>query len=164
MKYTLLFAVALVLHACTPSVKEKSASQDSSDPKSTAIADSIEAVAAVQGFFDAFDARDLTKLDSILAPSSKIFHYDGSTTNRGEMIQLVQEASEWWPRKRNLTDFEFTTDGKISILGLKNDVDFTMTNGKTMSRIFLETWILEKYNNVWKPIRCHYTIVSDTIK
>ena len=160
MRYTFFFYF-LVIIGCTNSQKDKNAdtNQLSSQPNSRDL-DSVAAVSVVQDFFKAFDEKDLKKIDSLLIPSTKIIHHNGATTNTAEMNKIIQETKDWWPRTRKLSNFEFTSNSNLSILGLKNEVTFSLPDNKKVYEPYNETWIFEKIDNSWKPIRIHYSKVT----
>ncbi|MBN8786666.1 MAG: hypothetical protein J0I84_06215, partial [Terrimonas sp.] len=61
---------------------------------------------------------------------------------------------------RKLSNFEFITDGKISILGLTNEVTFSLPGNKKVYEPYNETWIFEKTDSTIRPVRCHYSKVT----
>ena len=122
--------------------------------------DSIAAVASVTNFFKAFDDKDVKKIALLLPGNMKIVHHNGAETSTSEMIKVIDETKNWWPRSRKLSNFEFVTDGKLSILGLKNEVTFSLPGNKSVYEPYKETWIFEKVDNSLRPIRCHYSKVT----
>jgi ketosteroid isomerase-like protein len=160
MRYR-LFLLLLVLNGCSNVQHDKSATfatlSDQTNSRST---DSVAAVTHVQDFFKAFDEKDLKKIDSLWGPSMKVIHHNGATTNTAEMIKVIEETKDWWPRTRKLSDFEFIANGNLSILGLKNEVTFSLPNGKQVYEPYMETWVFEKSGNSWHPVRCHYSKVT----
>lgn len=160
MRYTFFFFFLLII-GCTNSPKDKSedTNQLTSQPGSRGL-DSIAAVSIVQNFFKAFDEKNVKKIDSLFIPSMKIIHHNGATTNTAEMVKVIEETKDWWPRTRKLSDYEFTSNGNLSILGLKNEVTFSLPNNKSVYEPYIETWIFEKLNNEWKAIRCHYSKIT----
>jgi ketosteroid isomerase-like protein len=120
-------------------------------------ADSTEVVTIVKDFFKSFDERDLKKMNDLLDPSMKIIHYNGATTNREEMIQIIKETKNWWPRTRKLSDVEFIGSPNMAVVGILNEVIFSLPNNKMVEERYRETWIFKKAGNRWKPVRCHYS-------
>jgi ketosteroid isomerase-like protein len=120
-------------------------------------ADSTEVVTIVKDFFKSFDERDLKKMNDLLDPSMKIIHYNGATTNREEMIQIIKETKNWWPRTRKLSDVEFNGSPNMAVVGILNEVIFSLPNNKMVEERYRETWIFKKTGNQWKPVRCHYS-------
>jgi len=160
MRLTFFFLVVLVT-GCANSQKDKSAdtTQVSTQTNSRNL-DSVATVSVVQEFFKAFDEKDVKKIDSLLIPSTKIIHHNGATTNTAEMNKIIKETKDWWPRTRKLSNFEFTSNANLSVLGLKNEVTFYLPNNKTVYEPYNETWIFEKIGNSWKPIRIHYSKIT----
>jgi hypothetical protein len=160
MRYPFFFFLVVVI-GCKISPKDKSAEATLlSNQTNSRVLDSIAAVSVVQGFFKAFDEKNLKKIDSLLTPSMKIIHHNGATTNTGEMIKVIEETKHWWPRTRTLSNYEFISNGNLSILGLKNEVTFSLPNNMKVYEPYNETWIFENLNNKWKAIRCHYSKIT----
>ena len=122
--------------------------------------DSVAAVAIVEAFFKAFDARDTHTIDSLLSPSTLIVHHNGATTNTAQMNKVIEETTNWWPRTRKLSDFVFRSDAGLSVLALKNEVTFELPDHKIVYEPYLETWIFERKDRVWKPVRIHYSKIT----
>ncbi|CAN5324599.1 hypothetical protein BH11BAC5_BH11BAC5_12240 [soil metagenome] len=120
-------------------------------------ADSTEVVTIVKDFFKSFDERDLEKMNDLLDPSMKIIHHNGATTNREEMIGIIKETKNWWPRTRKLSDVEFNGSPNMAVVGILNEVIFSLPNNKMVEERYRETWIFKKTGNQWKPVRCHYS-------
>ncbi|MFT3678680.1 MAG: nuclear transport factor 2 family protein [Ferruginibacter sp.] len=159
MKYISFLLFAII--GCANSPKEKSADTNLLNNQSSSRSlDSVAAVTVVQDFFRAFDEKDLKKIDSLFPPSMKIIHHNGATTNTTEMVQIINETKDWWPRTRRLSNYEFTSNGDLSILGLKNEVTFSLPSDKKVYEPYNETWIFEKMNDKWRPIRCHYSKIT----
>lgn len=159
MKYIFFFLLAI--SGCTNSPTDKSAgTNQASNQQGSVSQDSVAAVTIVQAFFKAFDEKDLKMIDSLLIPSMKIIHHNGATTNTEEIIKIIEETKDWWPRTRKLSNFEFTSDGRLSILGLKNEVTFSLPDNKKVYEPYNETWIFEKLDNKWRAIRCHYSKIT----
>jgi ketosteroid isomerase-like protein len=119
--------------------------------------DSAVVVTIVKDFFQSFDDRDLQKMNDLLDPAMKIIHYNGATTNREEMIAIIKETKNWWPRTRQLSEVEFMGTQDMAIVGILNEVIFSLPNNKTVEERYRETWIFKKKGNQWKPVRCHYS-------
>lgn len=162
LKIEIIFCFFILsIIGCTNSHKDKSADTNQIiGQASSRNADSIVVVNIVQDFFKAFDEKNLKKIDSLFLPSMKIIHHNGATTNTAEMIKIIDETKEWWPRTRKLSDFEFISNANLSILGLRNEVTFSLPNNKKIFEPYIETWVFEKINNQWKPIRCHYSKIT----
>lgn len=160
MKYTFFFLLLFII-GCTSSPKEKSADTNQSGEQSNSKnSDSIEVVTFVKDFFKAFDDKDLKKINSLLIPSTEITHHNGATTNTAEMLKIIEETKDWWPRTRKLSSFEFISNSNLSIVGLLNEVIFSLPGNKKVIEPYNETWIFEKIDNSWKPIRIHYSKVT----
>jgi ketosteroid isomerase-like protein len=119
--------------------------------------DSALMVTIVKDFFKSFDDRDLQKMNELLDPAMKIIHHNGATTNREEMIAIIKETKNWWPRTRKLSEVEFTGSPDMAVVGVLNEVIFSLPNNKTVEERYRETWIFKKTGNQWKPVRCHYS-------
>ena len=160
MRYTFFFLLVVVI-GCKNSPTDKSGDStllgNQTNPREV---DSIAAVSVVREFFKAFDEKDLKTIDSLLNPSMKIIHHNGAITNTAEMIRVIEETKDWWPRTRRLSNYEFTSNGNLSIVSLKNEVTFSLPNNKKVYEPYNETWIFEKKDNKWRPIRCHYSKIT----
>lgn len=158
MKKNILFLLVIVIGCNT----ESSQPGKTGDHNNTAFtkADSVAVVALVGDFFKAFDERDLQKLNDIMSPEMKIIHHNGAVTNREEMITILKETKNWWPRKRKLSDFECITDADLAIVGLHNEVIFSLEGNKTVVEPYRETWIFRKTGDQWKAVRCHYSKIT----
>lgn len=158
MKYT--FFLVLII-GCTSSPGDKSAGANRLGGQfNSSNSDSALAVTVVKDFFKAFDEKDLKKIDDLLIPSTKIIHHNGATTNTAEMIKIIEETKDWWPRTRKLSNYEFTSNSNLSILGLMNEVTFLLPDNKKVYEPYNETWIFGKIDSSWKPIRIHYSKVT----
>jgi len=157
MKKNLVLLLVVII-GCTNTKKEplvKTMEYDTNlDLKKS---DSIEVVAIVKDFFKSFDDRDLQKMNDILDPAMKIIHHNGATTNREEMIQVIKETKNWWPRTRKLSEVEFMGTTDIAVVGVLNEVTFSLPKNKTVEERYRETWIFKKIEKQWKPVRCHYS-------
>ncbi len=119
--------------------------------------DSAEVVMIVNDFFKTFDERNLQKMSDILGPAMKIVHHNGATTSREEMIEIIKETKNWWPRTRKLSEVEFIAIPDMAIVGVLNEVTFSLPKNKTVEERYRETWIFKKVEKQWKPVRCHYS-------
>lgn len=119
--------------------------------------DSSAVVGIVEDFFKAFDEKDLQKINNLLLPSYKIIHYNGVTTSTDEMIKIIKETKNWWPRTRKLSDFEFMGNADMAVVGVLNEVTFSLPENKKVEERYKETWIFRKTGTQWKAIRCHYS-------
>jgi hypothetical protein len=157
MKKNLLFILVIII-GCTNTQKEtplKTIAYDTNlDLKKS---DSLQVVTLVKDFFKSFDERDLQKMHDLLDPTMKIIHYNGATTNREEMIQVIKETKNWWPRTRKLSEVEFMGTPDMAVVGVLNEVNFSLPKNKTVEERYRETWIFKKVEKQWKPVRCHYS-------
>lgn len=157
MKYILPIIVLIIL-GCTNQSKENTKVTESNNELMAAKkSDSTEVTNLVRDFFQAFDDRDLEKMEQILTPASKIIHNNGVTTDTKEMMDVIKEAKNWYPRKRNLSEFEFDADDNFAIVGVLNEVTFSLPEDKEVYEPYNETWIFKKIENKWHPIRIHYS-------
>lgn len=161
MKYyhsTLLLFIILIATGCSENnEKENRTTENKSNSINLRNSDSIAAAEIVKDFFKAFDERDTLKMKSLLLPSTIIVHHNGAVTNTGEMMQVIKETKNWWPRVRTLSDFEYMHDSSLAVLSLVNKVVFTLPENKTVVEPYRETWIFKKIEKEWKPVRIHYS-------
>lgn len=161
MKYyhsTLLLFIILIAFGCSENnEKENGATENKSISINLRNSDSIAAAVIVKDFFQAFDERDTLKMKSLLLPATVIVHHNGAITNTGEMMQVIKETKNWWPRVRKLSDFEYMHDSGLAVLSLLNKVSFSLPGNKIVEEPYRETWIFRKIENVWKPVRIHYS-------
>ena len=157
MKKNLLFLLVVII-GCKNPKNNPSVKIDEPDKNSgLKNSDSTEVVSIVQDFFKSFDERDLQKMNDILDPTMKIIHHNGATTNREEMIQIIKETKNWWPRTRKLSEVEFMGTPDMAIVGVLNEVTFSLPKNKIVEERYRETWIFKKTGKQWKPVRCHYS-------
>lgn len=157
MKYILPF-IALIMFSCSNQSKEtKIIAESSNELMSTKNKDSTAVTNIVRDFFQAFDDRNLDKMEQILTPASKIIHNNGVSTDTKEMIEVIKETKNWYPRKRKLSEFEFYADENFALVGVVNEVTFSLPEDKEVYEPYNETWIFKKINNKWHPIRIHYS-------
>jgi hypothetical protein len=123
-------------------------------------ADSIAVKKIVEDFFVAFDEKDTAALRRILVPETRITHHNGAMTNTQEMIAVINETKNWWPRQRHLSDFEFMSDDGLSVMELSNEVVFHLPENRSVTEPYRETWIFKKSDGNWQPIRVHYSKVT----
>jgi len=114
----------------------------------------------VRNFFKAFDEKDFKKIKKICIPKTQMIHHNGVTTNTEEMCKVIEDTINWWPRKRKIWDFDFFSSDNLSVLGLKNQVTFSLPKNKIIEELYRETWIFNKINKVWKPVRIHYSSIT----
>lgn len=157
MKYILPFVAIIVFSCSDHSVENKNDSETKNEAVSMRISDSTEVTTMVHDFFQAFDERDIEKMESILTPATKIIHTNGVTTNTREMMDIIKGTKNWYPRKRNLSRIEFEGDENFAIVGLLNEVTFSLTGNKEVYEPYNETWIFSKTGNKWHPVRIHYS-------
>jgi hypothetical protein len=157
MKFIFPFIV-LIVFSCSNQPKEnKKAAKSNKELVTLRKSDSTEVTNLVSDFFQAFDERDLEKMEQILTPTSKIIHNNGVTTDTKEMMKVINETKNWYPRKRNLSEFEFDADENFAIVGVLNEVTFSLPENKEVYEPYNETWIFKKVDNKWHPIRIHYS-------
>lgn len=157
MKYVLPFIV-LLMFSCSNQNKENTKNIKSNNQlMETRKSDSTEVTNLVSNFFQAFDDRDLEEMEQILTPTSIIIHNNGVTTDTKEMMNVIKETKNWYPRKRNLSEFEFDSDENFAIVGVLNEVTFSLPESKEVYEPYNETWIFKKIDNKWHPIRIHYS-------
>lgn len=157
MKYILPF-ITLIIFSCSNQSKEnKKIKESSNELMATKKSDSTEVTNLVRDFFQAFDDRDLEKMEQILTPTSIIIHNNGVTTDTKEMMGVIKETKNWYPRKRNLSEFEFDANDNFAIVGVLNEVVFSLPENKEVYEPYNETWIFKKIKNKWHPIRIHYS-------
>ncbi len=161
MKYyqsTLLLFIILIATGCSENNgKESRAAENESKSINLRNSDSIAAAIIVKDFFKAFDERDTLKMKSLLLPATIIVHHNGAVTNTHQMMQVIKKTKNWWPRVRTLSDFEYMHDSDLAVLSLLNKVSFSLPGNKTVEEPYRETWIFKKIENVWKPVRIHYS-------
>lgn len=162
MKSSLFFLITMII-GCTNVPKDQTTkvnAQYTGDGFSSE--DSLVVVTTVQEFFKAFDERNTDKMNNILSPDMKIIHHNGTTTNREEMMTVIKETKNWWPRTRKLSGFECSGDDNLAVVGLYNEVIFSLPENRTVVEPYKETWIFRKTGNQWKPVRCHYSkVIAD---
>ena len=162
MKYILPFMLFSIFNCWSQSDKSKKL-ESNTNLVNTRKSDSTKVINLVRDFFQAFDNRDYEKLEKILTPSSKIVHYNGVTTDTEEMLNILKNTENWYPRKRNLSNFEFDGDENFAFVGVVNKVTFSLPNNEKVYSPYKETWIFKKIDNNWHVIRTHYSkIVEET--
>lgn len=157
----LLLMTGLVLQAC------RSGDQyvENQHEKSVGIAaltaaDSIATTEIVRSFFAAFDEKDTAKLAATLIPETQIIHHNGTVTNTQQLIQVINKTKNWWPRKRQISDFEFIAADSIAVLGFFNEVVFELPGNKSIKEPYRETWIFKRTDSGWQPVRIHYSKIT----
>lgn len=159
MRY--IFFFLLVIMGCTDSPDNKNAHTNQAGVHTgSGYSDSVQVVAIVKDFFKAFDEKDLKKIDALLIPSTQIIHHNGTVTDTAEMIRIIEDTKDWWPRTRKLSDFEFVSGSNLYIAGFMNEVIFSLPDNKKVIEPYNETWIFEKIVESWKPVRIHYSKVT----
>lgn len=150
-----------IIIGCTNAQKEQPVKTNESDTNADIKkSDSLQVLTIVDDFFKAFDKRDLQKINTLLIPTTKIIHYTGVTTTTDEMIKIIAETKNWWPRIRKLSDIEFFGNADMAVLGITNEVIFSLPENKKVTERYKETWIFEKIQKQWKPVRCHYSKIT----
>lgn len=157
MKYILLFIVLIIFSCSNQNKENKKILETKNVSMTTRMSDSTEVTNLVRDFFQAFDDRDLEKMELILTPSTIIIHNNGVTTDTKEMMNVIKETKNWYPRKRNLSGFEFDSDENFAIVGVLNEVTFSLPEDKEVYEPYNETWIFKKFDDKWHPIRIHYS-------
>jgi hypothetical protein len=115
----------------------------------------------VTDFFKAFDNKDTSKIIQICLSETVIIHNNGVITNLSEMVKIIEDTQNWYPRKRVLSGFTTLLGEPYSIVGLKNVVVFNLPDGKIVEEKYMETWIFAKdSSDNWKPIRIHYSSIT----
>lgn len=161
MMKTTIALTLLLLSGCTNTPKEHAAKANEHITASVFTrSDSLAVVTNVKDFFKAFDERELQKMNDIMDPTMTIIHHNGVTTNREEMITIIKETKNWWPRTRKLSQFECIADADLAIVGLHNEVIFSLPENKAVVEPYRETWIFKRIENQWKAVRCHYSKIT----
>ncbi|EKD99591.1 MAG: hypothetical protein ACD_22C00226G0003 [uncultured bacterium] len=115
----------------------------------------------VADFFKAFDERDTARISQICSLETVFVHNNGVVTNLSEMVKIIDNTQNWYPRKRELSEFTALLGNPYSIIGLKNIVVFKLPNEKVVEEKYRETWIFKvSSSNDWKPIRVHYSSIT----
>ena len=161
MKYyhptQLVFIILIAIGCSNNNEKENRIAEIRNNSIDSRSDDSTAAAVIVESFFKAFDERDTLKMKTLLLPETIIVHHNGAITNTGEMMQVIKETKNWWPRVRKLSNFEYQHDSTLAVLSLLNEVNFSLPQNKEVEEPYLETWIFKKIETVWKPLRIHYS-------
>ena len=147
MKYyhsTQLLFIILIAIGCSVNTKKEDGNLETKSNNINLRSDSIAAALIVKDFFKAFDERDTLKMKSLLLPATIIVHHNGAVTNTNQMMQVIKETKNWWPRVRILSDFEYMHDSGLCVLSLLNKVSFSLPGNKTVDEPYRETWIFKK--------------------
>ena len=161
MKHIFLFLIVTIVGCANPTKKESIETNEQTVKTNSESSDSVQIVKIVSEFFQAFDERDLQKIDSLLIPSTQIIHYNGITTNTAEMIKIIKETKDWYPRTRQLSNYKFFYGCDLAVIGLTNDVTFSLPKKKVIEK-YIETWTFEKIKGDWKPVRSAYSkVIAD---
>lgn len=75
------------------------------------------------------------------------------------MVKIIEETKNWWSRTRKLSNFEYAANANFAVVGLMNEVAFSLPANKKVVERYNETWIFEKTEKSWKPIRIQYSKV-----
>jgi hypothetical protein len=153
----LLLSCLCIAAGCSTNTETEIKAANKSNNAESRMIDSAIAAVTVVDFFNAFDERDTIKMKDLLLPATIIVHHNGAVTNTGEMMQVISETKNWWPRVRTLSNFEYVHDSGLAIMSLLNKVSFSLPGNKTVEEPYRETWIFKKTEHVWKPIRIHYS-------
>jgi len=119
-----------------------------------------ELITIVRSFFQAFDDKDLEKIKELCIPSTQMIHHNGVVTNTEQMCTIIKNTKSWWPRNRKTWHFEVSSDGDLAVVGLKNQVTFSLPK-KMVEELYRETWIFQKIDQEWKPVRIHYCLATE---
>jgi len=158
MKYYILLFVTITIFSCSNQNKEnKKIDKSNNDLMAIRKSDSTEVTNLVRDFFQAFDDRNIEKMEQMLAPNSVIIHHNGVATGKEEILNVIKETKNWYPRKRKLSEFEFDSDGKFAIVGVINEVTFYLPEEREVYEPYNETWIFKKETDKWYPTRVHYS-------
>ena len=115
----------------------------------------------VADFFKAFDEKDTSKISQMCAPKTTIVHNNGVVTSLAEMIKIIDNTKNWYPRTRKLSEYMTLLGNQYSIIGFKNVVIFKLPDGKNVKEKYRETWVFKMGSpNNWKPIRIHYSSIT----
>ncbi len=159
MDKLLTIALLSFIIGCSSSSENVVAERSENNEPPSIEDDSLNTTKIAIDFFEAFDDRDLEKLDEILDVKTQIIHHNGVVTGKEEMIDIVKNAQNWVPRERTLRDFTFHSNASLAVVGFINEVTFLIPNRDQTFR-YNETWILEKKGNEWYPLRAHYSLVT----
>ena len=96
----------IIIAGCESSSKDEPAAIDVHAAAGFTDSDSVAVTVLVKDFFKAFEEKDFQTMSSIPGPFIKIIYHNGDTTNREEMLAIVQEAKNWWPGTRKLSALE----------------------------------------------------------
>jgi hypothetical protein len=161
MKYyhpkLLVFIIVIAIGCSNNNEKENRTTENRNNSIDSRNDDSTAAAVIVESFFKAFDERDTLKMKTLLLPATIIVHHNGAITNTGEMMQVIKETKNWWPRVRKLSGFEYMHDSNLAVLSLLNQVSFSLPGSKTVEEPYRETWIFRRVEKVWRPVRIHYS-------
>jgi hypothetical protein len=146
--------VALVFALVLPATSQQQ------QPAAAPSSDDAAAIAFVQGFFTAFDARDYAAMERMFLPTAKLVHSDGVEEDVPTMLSTVRSAKHWPPRKRDLSHCETTWIGDAVVVGCLNHVVFEPPGQASVERTYNETWILERTNAGLRAVRTHYSLVT----
>jgi len=113
----------------------------------------------VYNFFIAFDEKNTDKISQICLLETEIVHHNGVVTNLAEMNQIINDTKNWYPRERKLSEFKVLIGNPFSIVYFKNYIKFILPD-KFVEESYQETWIFKEISNIWKPIRIHYSIIT----
>lgn len=155
-----LFILLIITGCSNSSENDKLPTVNKDQATDTRQADSTATAGIIADFFNFFDERNVSKIDSLLLPETKIIHHNGAVTNTAELVQIIKETKNWWPRTRRLTDFEFTEDKDLVVAGVLNKVTFSLPGNKRVVEPYRETWVFKKVQGSWKTIRIHYSKIT----
>ncbi len=115
----------------------------------------------VEAFFKGFDEKNTGLISEVSHPDIKIIHHNGVVTDLTEMNRIIDTTQHWYPRRREISEFEVMAGAPYSIAGFKNYVAFTLPD-KTVEEIYRETWVFlnDPISKMWKPIRIHYSAIT----
>lgn len=145
-----------ILGCLNPAKKENDTRSELTGNTNSTYSDSVQIVKIITDFFRAFDDRDLQKIESLTIPSTQIIHNNGITTNTAEMVSIINEAGDWYPRTRHLSGYHFYFGCDLAVMGVTNEVIFSLPKKKVEEK-YKETWTFQKINGEWKPVRIAYS-------
>ena len=110
-------------------------------------------------FFMAYDSRDYERFESLLIPSAIFVHSNGSMSDIFQMQESMRVMAIDESRSRELSGFEISRVGDVTIVGLLNHVFYKQNNRQYRDAKFNETWILRNTVSGLKVLRVHYTLI-----
>lgn len=144
-------AVFISIALLTSCVREPADTKDRKDA----------AIRLVRQFFEAFDARDMTRIEASFAPSAQIIHHNGVITDIPTMLTIVRETKRWAPRKRELSDFKVKElGGGYMLVTCRNHIVADPSTPQETAYTYIETWLLQSVDGALRAIHVHYSMVT----